>query len=138
MVKDVKVDPMNTTFAKVMEVMTYLGLIMMIVPGTLYLITKNGLVSTKVAVKYWDKPAKVFWVTTKGIKIGGYSWFLSNLHYMDCLSVVGIVLLALAPLVAIIAAITKADSKYRILLAVLIVEFTIAIVRPLFMHVTGH
>jgi len=135
---DVKVDPMNTTFARVMEIVTYIGLILMIAPGVMYLVTGNGFVSTADAVKYWDKPAKVFWETTKGIEISGYSWFLSNLGYMDCLSIVGIVLLALAPLAAIIAAIFKADSKYKILLAILVVEFIIAIVRPLFMHVTGH
>ncbi len=138
MVKDVKVDPMNTTFAKVMEVMTYLGLILMVAPGVAYIVSGTGFVNTADAIKHWDKPAKDFWETTRGITISGYSWFLNNLSYMDCLSIVGIVILALAPLVAIVAAIAKADSKYKVLLAILVIEFIIAIVRPLFMHVTGH
>ncbi len=136
--KVVKVDPMNRAFAVTMEILTYIGLVLMIVPGVIYIFTSSGFVNVTDVIQNWDKPASEFWKEVKGIKISGYSWFLSNLTYMDCLSLVGIVFLALAPLAAIIASITKADSKYKVILAIIVIEFVFAVVRPLIMHAVGH
>jgi len=136
--KEVKVDPMNTSFAKTMEILTYLGLVLMIVPGVAYLVMGVGYVSTEDVVKNWGKSTKEFWKSTKGIEIHGYSWFLNNLSYFDCLSVIGIVILAVAPLASVVASTVRADAKYKILLLIVIVEFVVAIVRPLFMYVAGH
>jgi len=136
--RDVKVDPINIVFARVIEILTYIGIVLMIVPGVIYVISGSGLVDVKEVVANWDKSVKDFWIDTKKMEIGGYNWFLTNLHYFDCLSIVGVVILALAPLVAIIASITKADFKYKIMLSIIIIEFIIAIVRPLIVSVTGH
>ncbi len=136
--KGVEVDPMNTTFAKTMEILTYIGLVVMIVPGIIYIVTGIGYVNTADAVENWGKSASEFWKATKGIEVHGYSWFLNNLTYFDCLSIIGIVILAITPLVSMIASITKADSKYKVILLIVVIEFIVAIVRPLFMHVTGH
>lgn len=136
--KEVKVDPMNTTFAKVMEIFTLIGLIVMIVPAIGYFAGISQFVELKEAVKHWDEPSSKFWEEVKGIEISGYSWFLNNLTYMDCLSILGIVVLAIAPLLSIIITIPKSRGIYTILLAILAIEFIIAILRPLFMHVTGH
>ena len=134
----VEADPMNMTFAKVMEIFTVIGLIAMIIPAIGYFAGINQFVDLQEAVKNWDKPASQFWEETKGIEISGYSWFLDNLDYTDCLSVLGIVILAIAPLLGIIAAIPKSKGMYAILLTILAVEFVVAILRPLFMQVTGH
>ncbi len=136
--KEVEVDPMNTIFARVMEILTFMGLIVMIIPAIGYFVGINQFVELQDAVEYWDKPASKFWEDTKNIEISGYSWFIDNLTYMDCLSIIGVVLLAITPLASLIAAIPRTKGIYTILLVILVVEFIIAIVRPLFMHVTGH
>jgi len=134
----VHVDPMNLLFAKAMEIFTYLGLIVMIFPGVFYLAMGEGFVHTHHVVKHWHRPAHEFWQSVKGIKITGYSWFLNNLHHFDCLSKLGIVLLALAPLAAIIAAMTKAERKFKIILLIAALEVLFSIIRPLIMVTTGH
>ncbi len=138
MSKEVRVDPMNTAFARTMEILTYIGLALMIVPGIAYIVSGTGYVKVEDAISNWDKSASEFWKSVMGIEIKGYSWFLNNLSNFDCLSIVGIVVLAIAPLASIITSTVKADSKYKIILLIAITEFIIAIVRPLFMHVTGH
>ena len=136
--KEVEVDPMNTTFARVMEIFTAIGLIAMILPAIGYFAGISQFVGLEEAVTHWDDPASKFWEETKQIEISGYSWFLSNLGHMDCLSILGIVVLAITPLVSLLASIPKSRGIYTILLVILVIEFIIAIVRPLFMHVTGH
>jgi hypothetical protein len=136
--EEVVVEPMNVIFARTMEIVTWIGLILMIVPGLAYLVGGTGFVDVKSAVEHWNEPSSAFWEETKGIEIHGYSWFLSHLSYMDCLSIMGIVLLAVTSLVSMIAALPKADSRYKVILGILVLEFLFAIVRPLFMHVTGH
>lgn len=131
MKEEVVVDPMNVRFARVMEVITWIGLILMIVSGIAYLISGAGFVDVNSALEHWGDPSSTFWKETKGIEIHGYSWFFGNLRYMDCLSLVGVVLLAGTPLLSTIAAITKADSKYKIILGALVIEFVFAIMRPL-------
>jgi hypothetical protein len=135
---EVEVDPMNTTFARVMELLTIVGLMAMIIPAIGYFAGLGQFVDLHDAVKHWDKPAGKFWEETKNIEISGYSWFLDNLNYMDCLSILGIVILALAPLLSLVATIPKSKGIYVVLLIVLVIEFIIAILRPLFMQVTGH
>jgi hypothetical protein len=134
---EVKVDPMNIVFARIMEVITYVGLAVMIATGVAYMGGVSPFVEPSKAISNWDKPAVVFWEETKGITIHGYSWFLNNLSFMDCISVLGVAIMSLAPLFSIIGCITRADSKYKLLLAVVVVEFVVSIVRPLVMHVTG-
>jgi len=138
MSKEIRVDPMNTAFARTMEILTYIGLALMIAPGVAYIVSGTGYVKVEDAISHWDKPASEFWESVKGIEIKGYSWFLNNLSNLDCLSIIGIVVLAIAPLASIIASAIKADSKYKIILLIAVIEFVIAIVRPLFMQVTGH
>jgi len=136
--KEVKVDSVNLRFARVMEILTMVGLLVMIIPAIGYFMGVNEFVSLKEAIMHWDEPAHKFWEETKGMKISGYSWFLNNLTYTDCLSIIGIVILALTPLISLIVSIPKAEKLYKVLLLILVIEFIIAIVRPLFMHVTGH
>jgi len=51
---------------------------------------------------------------------------------------VGIVILALAPMASIVAAIAKAPRIYKLILAIVLVELSFAIVRPLIMAGGGH
>ena len=134
----VDVEAMNIHFAKVMEIITYIGLAIMVVPGLMYLAGVNPFVDPMKAIENWDKSAVEFWKSTKGINIHGYSWFLNNLGNMDCISVVGVAILSLAPFFSVIASTISADKKYKILLLIVIIEFIIAIIRPLFIQTAGH
>jgi len=138
MVEEVEVEPMNKVFARVMEVMTLIGLIVMIVPGLISLTGENVYVDPIKTVQNWDKPAEEFWTDVKGIRIHGYDWFLTNLEYFDCISLVGVVILALTPIVSILATIPKAPRIYKLILTVVLVEMLFAIVRPLIMAGGGH
>ncbi len=133
----IRIDPMNKAFARTMEILTYIGLIMMLIPGIAYIFGNGGLISVEQAIMNWGKPASEFW-TAVGVDPDGYSWFLDNLTYLDCLSILGIVFLAISPIVATISSLLRADTKYRIILTVVVIELVIAILRPLFMHTVGH
>lgn len=130
--KEVYVDPMNTIFAKVMEIFTWVGLIVMVVFGLLYLFGLNSYVSMPSAISHWGEPASKFWEEVKGVRISGYS-FLTYLNTMDCLSMIGISILALAPLLSIIGALFRSKKIYTVLLLILTAEFIFAVIRPLIM-----
>ena len=49
--KEVKVDPMNTAFARTMEILTYIGLVLMFVPGIIYIVYGNGFVNTSIKIR---------------------------------------------------------------------------------------
>jgi len=136
--EDVIIDPMNKSFAKSMEIFTWVGLIIMIAPGIAYFAGVNQFVDMSTAASHWGDSASKFWEETQGITISGYSWFMNNLSYFDMLSVVGVAFIALVPLISIIAAIPRSKGIYTIILVILVIEFIVAIVRPLLMHVTGH
>ncbi|WP_038057338.1 hypothetical protein [Thermodesulfobacterium hydrogeniphilum] len=137
----VYVDPLNITFAKFMEITTYIGLIVMVIFGLLYLFGLPGFVNMKHAISHWNLPVSKFWEEVKGIRVYGYSWFLTNLTAMDCLSMVGICILALAPLAGLVSGIfkTKGQKAYTIFFIILTIEFLFAILKPIIMPgVGGH
>ncbi len=133
--KEVLVEPMNYIFGRIMEILTIIGLIAMFVPGIIYIITGKGYLSRDVVVKYWDLKASAFWEKVMGVKVFGYSWFLNHLSATDCLSIIGVCILAITPLISLFGAEIKADKKYKILIGILILEFLFAIFRPILM---GH
>ncbi len=133
--REVPIEPMNYVFGRIMEILTIVGLIAMFIPGIIYVITGKGFLSREIVVKYWGLKASAFWQKVMGIKVFGYSWFLNHLGTMDCLSILGVCILAVTPLICLIGAEIKADSKYKILIGILIIEFLFAIARPILM---GH
>jgi len=133
--REVSIEPMNYVFGRIMEVLTVVGLIVMFVPGIIYVVTGKGFLSRELVVKNWGLKASAFWEKVMGIKVFGYSWFLSHLNAMDCLSIVGVCILAITPLISLFGAEIKADSKYKVLIGILIIEFLFAIFRPILM---GH
>ena len=138
--KQVYVDPANLVFAKAMEIMTYLGIAVMIIFGLLYLFGLSSFVDMKVAIAHWHLPVKEFWEQAVGIHIKGYDWFLNNLSSMDCLSMLGICILSLAPLVALIAAWPKAGAQHKVmylLFLILVIEFVFAILKPIILPGLG-
>ncbi|RMF99866.1 MAG: hypothetical protein D6726_12280 [Nitrospirae bacterium] len=129
----IHVEPINISFAKSMEVVTWIGIAGMLIFGVLYLTGISSFVDMKVAISNWHEPVTEFWQATKGIEVAGYGWFLSNLGAMDCLSMIGIAVLAISPLAAMIVALGKSDKAYKIFFLILILEFLFAIVKPLIM-----
>ena len=137
MERQVQIDPMNTIFAKVMEIFTLIGLIVMIIFGLLYILGMSPYVDMSSVINHWGLPAGKFWEETKGIQVKGYV-FLKHLNTMDCLSMIGIAVLALAPLLSVLGALSRAKSKiYIVLLLILTGEFIFAIIRPLLMAAGG-
>jgi len=130
--KEIQVDSMNTSFARVMEIFTWIGLITMVIFGLLYLFDLNSYVSVASVISHWGNSESKFWQETKGIRISGYL-FLKHLNTVDCLSMVGVCILALAPLFSVVAALFRSKKIYTILLLILTVEFIFAIIRPLIM-----
>ena len=138
----IHVDPANLVFAKAMEVVTYIGIAVMIIFGLLYLAGLSSFVDIKSAIAHWHLPVGQFWHEVVGIHISGYDWFLRNLTAMDCLSMLGICILALAPFVAIVAAWPKVGATHKVLVLlflILIIEYLFAIFKPIILPgVGGH
>ena len=78
--------------------------------------------------KYWTGSAAEFWQHVKGFQVHGYGWIFHNLAYMDTLSMLGVLLLMITPLISMVAAVFKAPSlTYRILLLLGAAEFVLSI-----------
>ncbi|WP_456371472.1 hypothetical protein [Thermodesulfatator atlanticus] len=138
--QEIKIDPANIIFAKAMEVTTYIGILIMLIFGLLYLFNINSFVPMKDAVAFWNHPVSVFWHYTCNIRVHGYGWFLNNLSCMDCISMVGISILALAPFVGIVASWPKVGATHRILTLlyfVLVAEYLFAIFKPIILPGLG-
>ncbi len=125
--KEVKVDEMGLAFGKTMIIFTIIGIIMMIVPGLFYFAGVRQYIPFSEVSKYWAGSASEFWLHTKGFKVHGYEWIFNNLFYTDILSMLGVLMLMITPLISIIASMIKAPNKvYRILLFLSAVEFIIS------------
>ncbi len=126
--QEVKVDDMGLVFGKSMIVFTIIGIIMMIVPAILYFVGIRQYIPLADVSKYWGGSAAEFWQHTKGFHVHGYGWIFNNLFYTDTLSMLGVLLLMITPLISMIAAMFKGPTKaYKILLFLAAVEFVISI-----------
>ena len=126
-----KVGRIETLFARTMEIATIIGLVITIGAGILYFGGKHDMVDAHLAVQNWDKAAPEFWESTTGYKVSGYSWFVDHLTYVDGVTVLGIAFLALVPLLSVFVALPKAEKMYKVIFGLLIIEFIMAIIRPL-------
>ena len=134
---DFQVDPMALAFGKTMEILTYVGLAAMLIPGIIYLFGIRPFADVHVVAAHWGEPASQFWEHVNNMTIHGYSWFLSHLGYMDMLCIAGVAVLGSVPLFSILAAALKAKGPYKGLLLLLVLEFAFAIVKPLVLGGVG-
>jgi len=126
--KEVKVDDMGLAFGKTMIIFTIIGIIMMIVPAIVYFIGIRQYIPLAEVSKYWTGSAAEFWQHTKGMHVHGYGWIFNNLFYTDTLSMLGVLLLMITPLISMLAAMFKGPSRaYKILLFLAAVEFVVSI-----------
>ena len=132
-----EVDSMGLAFGSVMNMLTYVGIAAMLIPGLMYLAGIRPFMDVHLVASHWGEPASMFWEHIGNMSVSGYSWFLSHLGYMDMLCVAGVAVLGLVPLFSLIAALIKARGPYRVLLVVLVLEFSFAIFKPLIMGGVG-
>ncbi len=125
------IDHASDTFAKVLTICFWIGLGITVLFGALYLFGVHPSVDAVTVVQSWDKPITQFWLSVKGEESRGYAWFLSHLWGMDSLAMIGILLLALTPLIALLFIIWKMRGLYLVLLLILVVEFLFSVFWPL-------
>ncbi|NPA40471.1 MAG: hypothetical protein GXO57_08535 [Thermodesulfobacteria bacterium] len=127
--REIYVDPMGLAFGKVMTIFTIIGVILMVAPAIFYFLGKNQYIPLDKAALYWSNATVDFWKHIKGAPVHGYNWIFDNLKYTDCLSMIGVLLLMITPLISMFAAIVKAPQKaYKILLFIAAVEFIISMI----------
>ncbi len=122
----------NLRFAKVVKICTWIGLIIMIFFGSLYLAGVGSDNEVSIIMQHWNKPVAEFWKEISGKEVINYSWFLSNLNRTDALSMLGIAFLSLTPLIGLLFIIPTMKGIYFLLLLVLVGEFLFSIFRPFF------
>lgn len=135
--QDIKPDLVNTIFAKTMEMFTWIALVIIAIPGIIYFVGSKGFVGISLACCNWDKPAALFWQTTKGIKMSGDLLFVDNYQCMDCMSMIGIMVLVVVSLISLVFTVPKMNAKYKIITGVVIVEFIIVVLRSFLVGVVG-
>jgi len=126
--RDIHVDTMGLAFAKVMTIFTIVGIVLMVIPAIAYFAGINQYVPLTEAHKYWNMSASEFWIHVTGRKITGYAWIFDHLDKMDCLSMIGVLVLMITPLLSMLAGAAKAENgTYRILLLIAALEFIASI-----------
>jgi hypothetical protein len=120
----------NLTFARVMHILTWAGLILLALCGILYISGINAAYRSSLIVQHWDKPASQFWLAVRGSEAQGYDWFLSSMPSTDSLTMAGVALLMLTPLISLLFTIWKMKGLYLALAVMLIAEFLFSIFRP--------
>jgi hypothetical protein len=132
-----KPEPMNLIFAKVMEILTYAGMIIMVIFGAAYIFGVKPFIHPAVVEKYWHLEADKFWTAIKGYPIRGY-YFFKHLTNTDCLSLIGISILAIAPLISMVFSFFKAEKIYKIFFFIVICIFIFAVLKPILLpHLGG-
>ncbi len=127
--KEVMVDRMGIVFANIIRVLTIIGVIVLLVPAIFYFMGQNQYIPLKKASEYWHEPAVVFWKDVMKRTVHGFGWIFSHLKYTDCQSLVGVIILIITPLIGVLAAIPTGPQKaYKVLLAIMTIEFIIAII----------
>jgi len=125
--REIVVDDMGLAFAKIMTIFTIVGIVLMVIPAIAYFMGINQYVPLTEAHKYWNMSASEFWIHVTGRKITGYAWIFDHLNKMDCLSMIGVLILMITPLLSMLAGAAKAEGTYRILLLIAALEFIASI-----------
>ncbi len=126
--REIRVDEMGLAFAKTMMIFTVIGIVLMVLPAIAYFMGINQYVPLTEAHKYWRLSANDFWLNVTGRTVTGYSWIFDHLDKTDCLSMIGVLLLMITPLLSMLAAVVKAEDRtYRVLLLIAALEFIASI-----------
>jgi len=129
--EQIKIGPDNTLFAGTMDIATSIGLFIILAAGIFYFTGLHDMVNAHSAIQNWDKTAPEFWEATTGNRVGGYSWFVDHLTTIDGVTILGVAFLAFVPLLSVLVVLPKATRPYKFILGLLILEFILAILRPI-------
>ena len=126
--REIRVESMSLVFAKIMTLFTITGVILMVIPAVAYFMGINQYVPLNEVSKYWNMTANEFWMHTTHKQVTGYEWIFSHLDKMDSLSMIGVLLLMITPMLSMIAGAVKAENNtYRLLLLTAALMFIVAI-----------
>ena len=130
----VKVDPADKVYARIIEIFTLAGLVIMVIGLLLYIAkVMPAYVDLNELVKYWNKNTKAFWMSVKGFVPKTYNWIFKNLDKSDMVSVLGVLLLPVGITAGVLySIIVYAKSKDKLLIVAIAVAIIllIAIVGP--------
>jgi len=121
-------DRLGLRFARTLEILTGAGLLVTIVGGLAYLAGGAAVLSTREVVAHWGLSSAEFWREAAGIRGGGYGWLVERLGRLDAVSLVGVVVLAAAPAIALLVAVPATKGRRRALLLCLVAELLLAAV----------
>jgi len=115
-------------FAKVLKLLTTAGMLLLAASSSMYLLDINSLIKPERVVETWHLPAKEFW------KVNGVE--MHNLQFLlfansDNIAVFSLLILALAPLFALLSVLGDLKGIHRILVLIVIAELIFAALRPL-------
>lgn len=126
-----QLDHVSERFVRVIEIISNVGLIVMLLAGIAYFVDLPDCANPQALVRNWHKPASQFWMDTQQLEINGYSWFASDLQCAANISIVGMVIMMLAPFFAMLAAIPLSSGIYVVFFVLLAIEFVVAVTRPI-------
>jgi len=127
---DVEIADEYKTFAKVIRTSTTAGLVMLILSSVMYLLDFDPLIEPERVVETWHLSASEFWKVNIGKEIKSYSEFL-YIEHPDTIAVFSLFILALTPVIALLAVLPKLKMFYRVLTVIVISEPLFGAVRPL-------
>jgi len=125
-----EVEEMDRSYAKIVKFGYYAGLILMFASAAIYFLGINQFLPPESIMERWREPTSVFW-GKEGLT--NYK-FLSKLGYSDSVVMLSVAFITLVPVLAALIAIKKARRIYQILLIILVLEFIIAILQPVYLR----
>ncbi len=126
----IELDPSSEKFVRAMEVLTAIGLLILVGAGVVYFSGHGQCTPFEVVVANWHLPVNEYWVVTRGDEAQGYGWIIHNLQCAARVALVGIAFLLSAPLVAVLAMLPT-KGLYRWFYVVLAIELVLATLMPL-------
>ena len=127
---DIKLDPASEKFVRAMEVLTAVGLTIMVGAGLVYFSGHGQCTPFEKVVTNWHRPVVEYWAITRGAESQGYGWIINNLHCAARVALLGIAIMMMAPLVAVLA-LLPSKGIYRLFYVVLAIELVVAALMPL-------
>ncbi|NLS79527.1 MAG: hypothetical protein GXY76_19940 [Chloroflexi bacterium] len=127
---DIPLDPSSVKFVRAMEVLTIIGMTIVIGAGLAYFAGWGQCTPFETVVANWHLPVAEYWEMTRGAESQGYGWIIHNLRCAARVVLVGMAVLMTAPLVAVLAMLPT-KGIYRWFYIVLALELIAASLMPL-------
>lgn len=123
-------DLAGKSFSTAIKICTIIGLILMIISGSLYFLGVNPFLHLEYVFNHWDKSSHDFWNELSSRNANPHDWFLLNISKTDSLSIIGIIILTISPLTALISILNKVNKIYLFMTIILIIQLVFSIFKP--------